>query len=257
MTVFFIGAGPGDPELLSLKAARLIRESPVILYAGSLVSPEILHHAQPNADITDTASLHLDQIIAKIETAHRQNLDVARLHSGDPSLYGAITEQINRLKTLSIPFEIIPGIPAFAAAAARIGQELTLPRIAQTVILTRTATRSSPMPDGEDLAILAQSRATLAIHLSITNLAKVVRTLEPHYGADCPVIVAYRVSWPDEKILHGVLADIRARVKAANITRTALILVGSVLAAAEQASASMLYDSSHHHVLRAKPSDSG
>ncbi|NQY81999.1 MAG: precorrin-4 C(11)-methyltransferase [Alphaproteobacteria bacterium] len=250
MTVHFIGAGPGDPELLSLKAARLISESPVVLYAGSLVPKEVLQHAPKNSEITDTAPLHLDQIMTLISEANQRGHDVARVHSGDPSLYSAVTEQINRLNTLGIPFDITPGIPAFAAAAAKLGQELTLPRIAQTVILTRTATQSSAMPEGEDLDTLARSYATLAIHLSINNLAKVIRALEPHYGSDYPVIIAYRVSWPDELFLHGTLSNIRSKVKQAGITRTALILVGRVFKHPEDATESMLYDVRHHHVLR-------
>ena len=250
MTVHFIGAGPGDPELLSLKAARLIAACPVVLYAGSLVPEEVLQHAQDGAEITDTAPLHLDQIMELITDAHQRGYDIARVHSGDPSLYGAVTEQVNRLNALNIPFDITPGIPAFAAAAAKLGQELTLPRIAQTVILTRTATQSSAMPEGEDLDTLAKSHATLAIHLSINNLAKVIRSLQPHYGADCPVIIAYRVSWHDEMFIHGTLNDIRAKVKKAGITRTALILVGKVFKDPTQASESMLYDAAHHHVLR-------
>lgn len=250
MTVHFIGAGPGDPELLSLKAARLINACSVVLYAGSLVPEEVLQHARDGAEITDTAPLHLDQIMNLIVDAHNRGHNVARVHSGDPSLYGAVTEQINRLNTLNIPFDITPGIPAFAAAAAKLGQELTLPRIAQTVILTRTATQSSAMPEGEDLDTLARSHATLAIHLSINNLAKVIRALEPHYGSDCPIIIAYRVSWPDEMFIDGTLGDIRAKVKKAGITRTALILVGKVFEDPTQASESMLYDSEHHHVLR-------
>ena len=250
MTVYFIGAGPGDPELLSLKAARLIASCPVVLYAGSLVPQEVLNHAQDDAEVTDTAPLHLDQIIDLIAEAHQRGHDIARVHSGDPSLYGAVTEQINRLNSLNIPFDITPGIPAFAAAAAKLGQELTLPRIAQTVILTRTATLSSAMPEGEDLDTLARSHATLAIHLSINNLAKVIRSLKPHYGGDCPVVIAYRVSWPDELFIHGTLDDIRAQVKKAGITRTALILVGRVFEDPSQASESMLYDAEHHHILR-------
>lgn len=250
MTVHFIGAGPGDPELLSLKAARLIASCPVVLYAGSLVPQEVLQHAQDDAEITDTAPLHLDQIMALITDAHQRGYDVARVHSGDPSLYGAVTEQVNRLNQLNIPFDITPGIPAFAAAAAKLGQELTLPRIAQTVVLTRTATQSSAMPEGEDLDTLARSHATLAIHLSINNLAKVIRSLQPHYGSDCPVIIAYRVSWPDELFIHGTLSDIRPKVKKAGITRTALILVGRVFENPAKASESMLYDADHHHVLR-------
>ena len=168
----------------------------------------------------------LDEIVGDIADAHGRGLDVARVHSGDPSLYGAIAEQMRRLEALGIPYDVTPGVPAFAAAAAALGRELTLPGIAQTVILTRTATRASPMPEREALERLAASGATLAIHLSIANLARVVRALTPHYGADCPAVVAYRVSWPDERLIRGTLADIRAKVKQARITRTALVLVG-------------------------------
>ncbi|MGH7100336.1 MAG: cobalt-precorrin-4/precorrin-4 C(11)-methyltransferase, partial [Stellaceae bacterium] len=203
----------------------------------------------PGARVIDTAPLNLDEIIAEMAAADRCGFDVARLHSGDPSLYGAIGEQMARLKALGIAFDVTPGVPAFAAAAAALGRELTLPEIAQSVILTRTATRSSPMPPGESLDRLAASRATLAIHLSIANLAPIVRTLLPFYGAECPAVIAYRVSWPDERLIRGTLADIRARVKAARITRTALILVGRALAG-ELAAESRLYAAEHHHLMR-------
>lgn len=193
MTVYFIGAGPGDPDLITVKGQRLIGQCPVCLFAGSLVPEAIVAGAPEGARVIDTAPLHLDQIIDEIVAAHTAGHDVARVHSGDPSLYGAIAEQIRRLRALEIPFQIIPGVPAFAAAAAALGQELTVPELAQTVILTRTAMKSSGMPEGEDLATLGQSRATLAIHLSIRNLLHVERELTPHYGADCPVVVAYRV----------------------------------------------------------------
>ncbi len=172
----------------------------------------------------------LDEIIAEIAAAHDQGLDVARVHSGDPSLYGAIAEQMRRLDRLAIPYDVTPGVPAFAAAAAALGRELTLPGVAQTVILTRTATRASAMPDGERLDRLAAIGATLAIHLSIANLARVVRACLPHYGEDCPAIVAYRISWPDQRLICGTLGDIRDRTKRAGITRTALILIGPALA---------------------------
>ena len=194
MTIHFIGAGPGAADLITLRGLRLIESCLVCLYAGSLVPVEILAAAPPDALVIDTASLTLDDILAHMTEAHRSGLDVARLHSGDPSLYGAIAEQMQRLKALDIPFDVTPGVPSFAAAAAALGCELTLPEIAQTVILTRTATRSSPMPDREALERLAAIGATLAIHLSITNLARVVRALLPHYGEDCPAVVAYRVS---------------------------------------------------------------
>lgn len=251
MTVHFIGAGPGAPDLMTVRGLRLVQRCPVILYAGSLVPRAVLDEAPADARIVDTAPLHLDAIIAEIAAAHGAGHDVARLHSGDPSLYGAIGEQIRRLDAAGIPWAIVPGVPAFAAAAAALGRELTLPEVAQTVILTRTATRASAMPPGEDLEALGRSRATLAIHLSITNLARVVRALEPHYGADCPAAVVYRASWPDEQVLTGTLGTLRAQVKAAGLTRTALILVGRVLDPATAGfSDSRLYDAGHHHVLR-------
>jgi precorrin-4/cobalt-precorrin-4 C11-methyltransferase len=246
--VHFIGAGPGAPDLITLRGLRLIERCPVCLYAGSLVPREVVAAAPAGARIVDTAPLTLDQIIAEIAAAHGAGLDVARVHSGDPSLYGAIAEQVRRLDALGIPFDVTPGVPAFAAAAAVLRRELTLPEVAQTVILTRTATRASEMPAGENLDRLAATGATLAIHLSIANLARVVRALVPHYGADCPVVVAYRVSWPDERLIRGTLADIRAQTKAAGITRTALILVGPALSG--EGSDSRLYAADHHHVLR-------
>ena len=249
MTVHFIGAGPGAPDLVTVRGLRLIEQCPVCLYAGSLVPPAILGSAPPGAQLIDTAPLTLDEIVAHMSRAHEADLDVARLHSGDPSLYGAIAEQMRRLTALGIPFDVTPGVPSFAAAAAALACELTLPDIAQTVILTRTATRSSPMPEGEALGRLAASGATLAIHLSAANLAHVVRALTPAYGADCPAIVAYRVSWPDELLIRGTLGDIRAKVKQARVTRTALVLVGQALAR-EKAAESRLYAADHHHLMR-------
>jgi precorrin-4/cobalt-precorrin-4 C11-methyltransferase len=193
----------------------------------------------------------LDEIVAEMAAADAAGLDVARVHSGDSSLYGAIAEQMRRLDAHGIRYDVTPGVPAFAAAAAALKCELTLPEVAQTVILTRTAVRASAMPEGESLDRLAASGATLAIHLSIANLARVVRTLLPHYGEDCPAVVAYRVSWPDERLLRGTLADIREQVKAAGITRTALILVGRALAG--DGSDSRLYAADHHHLLRPAP----
>ncbi len=251
MTVHFIGAGPGAPDLITVRGLSLIRRCPVVLYAGSLVPAEVLAEAPADARIVDTAPLTLDEIIDEISQVTARGLDVARVHSGDPSLYGAIAEQMRRLRTLGIPFDITPGVPAYAAAAAALERELTLPGVAQTVILTRTAVRASAMPASESLETLAASRATLAIHLSINNLARVVRTLVPVYGGDCPVAVAYRVSWPDEQIIRGTLDDIHRKVKALKLTRTALILVGRVLDASAFED-SKLYDPTHHHVLRAK-----
>ncbi len=254
MTVYFIGAGPGAPDLITVRGQRLIERCAVCLYAGSLVPAEIVASAPPGATVLDTAPMTLDQIIDHMVDADGKGADVARVHSGDPSIYGAIGEQMRRLVAHDIAYEIVPGVPAFAAAAAALGRELTLPDVSQTVILTRTAVRASDMPPGEELASLARSRATLVIHLSINNLVPVVRELTPHYGSDCPAIVAYRVSWPDQQIVQGTLADIRDKVKPLGVTRTALILVGRTLAAdldaADAFADSQLYDPGHHHVLR-------
>ncbi|MEM0944429.1 MAG: precorrin-4 C(11)-methyltransferase [Pseudomonadota bacterium] len=249
MIVHFIGAGPGDPELITVKGLRLIRACPLCLYAGSLVPEAVV--AEAPGRVVDTGSMTLDEIIAEIEVAHGAGQEVARVHSGDPSLYGAIAEQIRRLRALGIPYDITPGVPAYAAAAAALGRELTVPEVAQTIILTRTAMKSSAMPPGEDLDTLGRTGATLAIHLSIRNLAEVSRQLMPHYGEDCPVVVAYRVGWPDQTFLHGTLGDIREQVRAAKITRTALILVGRALVDQDFRD-SALYDGAFPHVLRPK-----
>lgn len=249
MTVHFIGAGPGAPDLITVRGLKIIQRCPVVLYAGSLVPAEVVAEAPEGARVVDTAPMHLDEIIAEMQAAHEAGHDVARVHSGDPSLYGAIAEQMRRLDALEIPYDVTPGVPAFAAAAAALATELTLPEISQTVILTRTAVRSSSMPEGEDLETLGRSGATLAVHLSVNNLARVVRELIPHYGADCPVVVAYRVTWPDQQFIRGTLSDIREKVKASGITRTALILVGRVLGKANF-DESRLYAPDHHHVLR-------
>jgi precorrin-4/cobalt-precorrin-4 C11-methyltransferase len=251
MTVYFIGAGPGAPDLITVRGQRLIERCPVCLYAGSLVPAEIVASAPTTARVLDTAPMHLDAIVAEIEAAHARGEDVARVHSGDPSIYGAIAEQMRRLEALGIPFEIVPGVPAFAAAAARIGAELTLPEIAQTIILTRTAGKASAMPEHETLEVLGQSRATLAIHLSIRNLHYVETALTPYYGADCPVVVVYRATWPDEEIIHTTLSEMRARVREEKLTRTALIFVGRVFGETKFRD-SRLYDETFAHVLRNK-----
>ncbi|MEM7177570.1 MAG: precorrin-4 C(11)-methyltransferase [Pseudomonadota bacterium] len=251
MTVHFIGAGPGDPDLITVKGLRLIRQCPTCLYAGSLVPEAIVAAAPKDALVRDTAPMTLDEIIAEIEAAHARGDDVARVHSGDPSLYGAIAEQIRRLQALGIDYEITPGVSAYAAAAAALGRELTIPEVAQTVILTRTAMKSSAMPPGEDLKTLGASGATLAIHLSVRNLLEIERELTPLYGADCPVIVAYRVGWPDQLFIEGTLSNIRDRVRKAKITRTALILLGPALAETDFRD-SALYDGAYPHVLRPK-----
>jgi precorrin-4/cobalt-precorrin-4 C11-methyltransferase len=249
MTVYFIGAGPGAPDLITLRGQRLIERCEVCLYAGSLVPGEIVAAAPAGAHVVDTAPMHLDAIIAEIVAAQAAGKDVARVHSGDPSIYGAIAEQMRRLDRLGIPYEVVPGVPAFAAAAAALNTELTLPEIAQTVILTRTGMKASAMPPGETLEILGRSRATLAIHLSVRNLDYIRRALEPHYGADCPVVIAYRATWPDEAYYRTTLAQMKQVVRTAKITRTALILVGPVLGASEFRD-SDLYNPDHAHVLR-------
>ncbi len=249
--VHFIGAGPGAPDLITVRGLRLIERCPVCLYAGSLVPAEIVAVAPAGARVLDTASMHLDEIVEEMQRAVSAGQEVARVHSGDPSLYGAIAEQIRRLGALGIRYDVTPGVPAFAAAAAALGRELTIPEVSQTVILTRTAMKSSAMPEGEDLAALARARATLVIHLSVRNLLEIERQLAPIYGSDCPVIVAYRVGWPDETFIQGTLADIRDKVRAQKITRTALVLVGPALADTDFRD-SALYDSAHAHVLRPK-----
>lgn len=251
MTIHFIGAGPGDPELITVKGQRLIQSADVVLYAGSLVPAEVVACAREDARVMDTAPMTLDEIMEEMLSAHAKGLSVARVHSGDPSLYGAIGEQIRRLDAEDVAFDITPGVPAFAAAAATLGKELTLPNVSQTVVLTRTATRSSPMPNAEDLDTLARSGATLAIHLSIRTLRDVCETLVPHYGEDCPAIIVYRASWPDEQIVRGTLASLAEDARPLRLRRTALILVGRVLDS-ESFTDSKLYDSTHFHLLRPK-----
>lgn len=229
MTVHFIGAGPGAPDLLTLRGRDIIAACPVCLYAGSLVPAAILAHCPAGANIINTAALDLDAIISHMQAAHAAGQDVARLHSGDLSVWSAMGEQMRRLRALDIPVSVTPGVPSFAAAAAALGTELTLPGLAQSVVLTRTPGRASSMPKGETLTNFAATGATLAIHLSVQNIAAVTADLTPAYGADCPVAVVYRASWPDERIIRGTLADIAGRLDA-EITRTALILVGPALA---------------------------
>ncbi|SDG49899.1 precorrin-4 C(11)-methyltransferase [Phytopseudomonas seleniipraecipitans] len=252
MTVYFIGAGPGDPELITVKGQRLIRSCPVILFAGSLVPEAVLDGHQASL-VVNTAELHLDEIIALLRAAEARGEDVARVHSGDPSLYGAIGEQIRHLRALGIPFEIIPGVTATAACAALLESELTLPDVSQTVILTRYGSKS-PMPAGEQLHDLARHGATMTIHLGVPHLAEIVAELLPHYGADCPIAVVHRASWPDQDWVLGTLADIEAKVSAKGFRRTALILVGRVLNTEDFAD-SALYRESHRHLFRAGAAD--
>ena len=241
MTVHFIGAGPGAADLLTLRAARLIAECPVCVYAGALVPPEVLGHAPAGALLVDTQNLELDQIVDELRAAHERGQDVARLHSGDLSIYSAAAEQMRRLDELGIPWDVTPGVPAFAAAAATLGQELTLPGVAQTVILTRYALRATPLPDGEALPDLAVHGATLVIHLGVQAMATLVEDLLPHYGPDCPVAVVAWASWPHELVLRGTLATIAGEVEAAGVRRTAVILVGPALASEVPFSRSHLY----------------
>lgn len=229
MTVHFIGAGPGAADLITLRGRDLIAACPTCLYAGSLVPEALLHHCPPGARIVNTAPLSLDEIMAEIEAAHTAGHDIARLHSGDVSVWSAMGEQIRRLKALAIPYDVTPGVPSFAAAAAALGTELTLPGIAQSLVLTRTSGRASRMPKGETLEAFATTGATLAIHLSVHVLEEVVARLTPHYGADCPVAVVWRASWPDQKMLRATLGTVLARTD--THARTALILVGPALAA--------------------------
>ncbi|HWH74881.1 MAG TPA: precorrin-4 C(11)-methyltransferase [Methylibium sp.] len=230
MTIHFIGAGPGAPDLLTLRGRDLIARCPVCLYAGSLVPEAILAHCPPGARIVDTAPLDLDAIVAEMAVAHAAGHDVARLHSGDLSVWSAMGEQLRRLREADIPYTVTPGVPSFAAAAAALGAELTLPGLAQSVVLTRTPGRASPMPAGESLAHFAATGATLAVHLSIHRLAETVAELLPHYGADCPAAVVYRASWPDERIVRATVATLEAAL-GEGVERTALILVGRALAA--------------------------
>lgn len=231
VTVHFIGAGPGAPDLLTLRAQRLIAESPVCLYAGALVPPEILAHAPAGARVVDTQDLTLAQIIGELAAAHARGQDVARLHSGDVSIYSACAEQMRRLDALGIPWDVTPGVPAFAAAAAALRRELTIPEVAQTVILTRHGRRASAMPPGEELGALAAHGATLIVHLGAQAIGEIAATLSAHYGDDCPAAVVARASWPDELVLRGTLATIAAAVEQAGVRRTATILVGPALAA--------------------------
>lgn len=229
MTVHFIGAGPGAPDLLTLRGRDLIAACPVCLYAGSLIPEAVLAHCPPGARLVNTASLDLDAIVEEILAAHHAGQDVARLQSGDLSVWSAMGEQLRRLRALNIPYTVTPGVPSFAAAAATLGVELTLPGVAQSVVLTRTGGRASPMPSGERLAAFAATGATLALHLSIHRLAEIAAELEGHYGPECPVAVVWRASWSEERVVLGTLASIVPLV-GETMERTALILVGPALA---------------------------
>jgi precorrin-4/cobalt-precorrin-4 C11-methyltransferase len=230
MTVHFIGAGPGAPDLLTLRGRDLIAAAPVCLYAGSLIPEAILAHCPPGCRMVNTAPLSLDEIVAEITTAHAAGHDIARLHSGDLSVWSAMGEQLRRLRALGIPYDVTPGVPSFAAAAASLGAELTLPGLAQSVVLTRTEGRATQMPPRETLAAFGATGATLALHLSVHLLDRIVTDLTPHYGADCPVAVVWRASWPDQRIIRATLASLQAAIPP-QVDRTALILIGPALAA--------------------------
>jgi precorrin-4/cobalt-precorrin-4 C11-methyltransferase len=252
MTVHFIGAGPGAPDLITVRGRDLLARSPVCLFAGSLVPRELLGWCPEGARVIDTAPMSLDEIIAEIQRAHDASQDVARLHSGDLSIWSAMGEQLRRLRQLGIPFDITPGVPAFAAASAALGRELTLPEVAQSVVLTRTNGRASSMPATETLSAFAGAKATLAIHLSIHALQSIVDELIPHYGADCAVAIVYRASWPDQRIVSGTLSNIVARIAEAPLERTALIFVGAVLNS-EDFRESALYDPGYRRRFRGQP----
>lgn len=229
MTIFFVGAGPGAADLITVRAQRLIAATPVCLYAGSLVPAELLADFPPDARLVDTADLTLDEIIAELVAEHRGGNDVVRLCSGDPAVFSAVAEQVRRLDAEGVPYEIVPGVPAFAAAAAALGRELTVPGVGQTVVLTRISARATAMPPGEHLA--AHGRSTLVLHLAVQRIDQVVEELLPNYGPDCPVAVVAYASRPDEVTLRGTLSTIAAQVHEAGVKRTAVIIVGDVLSA--------------------------
>jgi precorrin-4/cobalt-precorrin-4 C11-methyltransferase len=248
MKVYFVGAGPGDPDLLTVKARRLLEKARLCIYAGSLVNPELLNLLPPGAERFDSAGMNLEEIVAAFEKARSVGVDVVRLHTGEPSIYGAIGEQMDALDRLGIDYEVVPGISAFQAAAAALQVELTAPEIAQTIILTRAPGRT-PMPPSEDLTRLAQSRATLCIFLSTDRLAELTGMLAEHYGPDCPAALVYHASWPDEKIVRGTLADVGQRIRAEGIAKTAIFLVGYALARPAP-HVSKLYDKAFAHGFR-------
>lgn len=251
MTVHFIGAGPGAADLITVRGRDILARSPVCLYAGSIVPKELLAWCPPDARLVDTAPMSLDEIEAEYVTAHEAGHDVARLHSGDLSVWSAVAEQIRRLDRLGISYTLTPGVPSFAAAAAALGRELTIPEVAQSLVLTRVSGRASAMPSGETLAGFGATGATLAIHLAIHALDRVVAELTPLYGADCPVAIVVRASWPEERIARGTLATIEAEVAKDPIDRTALIFVGPGLAA-EGFRESALYDTDYQRRFRGR-----
>lgn len=251
MTVHFIGAGPGAADLITLRGRDLLAACPVCLYAGSIVPPDLLGYCPPNARLVDTAPLSLDEIEAEYASAQAAGQDVARLHSGDLSIWSAAAEQIRRLERLGIPYTLTPGVPAFAAAAAALGRELTIPEVAQSLVLTRVSGRASAMPPGETLAGFGATGATLAIHLAVHALDRIVAELTPLYGPDCPVAIVARASWPEERVVRGTLATISASLAADPIDRTAIVFVGPGLDA-RTFRESALYDAGYHRRFRGR-----
>jgi precorrin-4/cobalt-precorrin-4 C11-methyltransferase len=249
MTVHFIGAGPGAADLITLRGARLLASCPVCLYAGSIVAPELLEHCAPGTRLVDTAPMSLDEIEAEYVAANKAGQDVARLHSGDLSVWSAVAEQIRRLERNGIAYTLTPGVPSFAAAAAALKRELTIPEVAQSLVLTRVSGRASKMPPGETLSAFGRTGATLAIHLAIHAIEQVVKELTPHYGGDCPVAIVFRASWPDERVIRATLETVAAILAADPIERTALIFVGRSLAA-EDFTESSLYDAYYQRRFR-------
>lgn len=229
MTIHFVGAGPGAADLITLRAAAMLRAADVVLYPGTYLDDEVLGHCRAGARLVDTQALHLDQIVAELVNAHAAGRDVVRLVSGDPSLYSAVAEQTRRLDAAGVPWDVTPGVPAYAAAAALVGRELTVPLVAQSVVLTRAQARSTAMPESEALARFAATRATLALHLAITRTRETMDELVGEYGSDCPVIVVHRASQPDEQVLRGTVADIADQVERAGLRQAAVILVGRAL----------------------------
>jgi precorrin-4/cobalt-precorrin-4 C11-methyltransferase len=252
MKVYIIGAGPGDPELITVKGADLVARCPVVLYTGSLVPEAVIARARPDARVLDSSGMTLDEIIDVIVAARDRGEDVARVHTGDPSVFGSTAEQMRRLRGLGIDYEIVPGVSSFAAAAAAVGRELTLPELCQTVILTRAEGRTS-MPAGEKLEDLARHQATLCLFLSITLMEEVAAALTPAYGADCPVAVVHKASWPDEKIVWATLGDVAERVRAEGLKATSMVLVGRVLTAEDFADSRLYAADFSHGYRRARP----
>jgi precorrin-4/cobalt-precorrin-4 C11-methyltransferase len=253
VTVYFIGAGPGAADLITVRGRDLLARCPVCLYAGSIVPPDLLAYCRQDARLVDTAPMSLDQIEAEFLQAHDAGRDVARLHSGDLSIFSAVAEQVRRLQRHGISYALVPGVPAFAAAAAALARELTVPEVAQTVVLTRMPGRASRMPEREKLAAFAATGATLAIHLAIQSIDTIVAELTPHYGSNCPLAVVARASWPDERIIIGTLGDIQQKLSAEPIERTAIVLVGRALAATEFRD-SALYDAAYQRRFRGNAS---